>query len=83
MNEVTSLASRTLNSKAWSPTDAIRDALRRIEEGEVAPNKVVVIMLTDTNTGYHTNYSQAQMSCSEMILLLEIQKQIFLREMGL
>lgn len=83
MGEVVSMVSKSPNAKLWSVSDAILDAHKRIEEGELSPNKVLVIMLTESDGQYKTSYSQAQMSCSEMILLLEIQKQLFLKDMGL
>lgn len=52
-------AHKTWNAKDWTPRDALVDALRRIDRGELKLDTVVVCMREKIKGGCRTSYSQA------------------------
>ncbi len=82
MSNVVNLADRLNDGRMASPEQAAADFLARIEAKEIVPTKILCLALNTEDGQYHVSFSQAGMSCSEMIALLEVAKSIFLKEMG-
>lgn len=62
-----------------APTDILEEALRDIREGilTIKPTKALIILLDNSGTTYDTRFYQAGMKASELIALIEYQKQVF------
>jgi len=76
------ISEKAQNSCAWSPSDALEDALKDISEKNRDPSDSLVILLDRRDGKYKINWYIAGMSISEVIALLEISKQEFFKEMG-
>lgn len=81
MNNVISLADKTSDGTKWTPVDALRDMIKDIESGERHATKVLILRLDDTDE-YDVGFTQAGMSMSQCLALLEVAKQVVLEQMG-
>ena len=77
---VISLANRTDSGRRWSIEDMLKDLIDD-KERLSKYNKAVVLLLNDDNQ-YTTGFNQAGMSMAECILLCDMAKDGFKREMG-
>ena len=82
MSNIISLAGHLNDGRLCSPDQAATDFLARIETKEISPTKILCLAVNTSNGQYDVSFTQAGMSCSEMVALLEIAKQIFLKELG-
>jgi len=62
-----------------SPQDILEEALRELKEGVLTchPTKALIILLDNSGDLYDTRFYQAGMKASELIALIEYQKQVF------
>lgn len=51
-----------------TPIQTLQDAISDIESGKRSPNKLVVLMLDDTD-GYNTNFYASNLKTSELLAL--------------
>jgi len=79
MKKVIRLSDVKNDCRLISPADTLRDALHDIENGEKKPNKLMVLMLDDTNGKYDASFYCSNLKASEVIALFEIEKDIFVR----
>ena len=79
---VVPLSEHNYNSKSWTLVDGLKDLLNSIESGECKANKMLIMLLTDGNGSYKTNFINVGMSASECISLCEVSKIRFLGMMG-
>lgn len=75
------LASRSEDSRLWTPAQMLEDALADVMSGERPHNKALILFLSDRDGKYDVGFSQANMSMSECIALCEIAKTIFKEQM--
>ena len=81
-DNVVSLGDRSESARRWSVTDMLKDAIKRIEAGEVKNKKAIILFLDDEeHNTYIRNFNQAGMNMTECILLCEMGKQMFYEEM--
>lgn len=79
LNEVR--AEKEQDSRAWTPLEALKAAVRDIEEGRANPEKLVVHYLERKEDGrYKTKYYASGLLITEHIGLLEIAKQQTINE---
>ena len=83
-NKVISLAEKTESSTMWSPEDALREALKDLEEGGrwEGRRKLIVLALDDEDGNYSVSYVNAGCKASEMLAILEIAKKVVEQSMG-
>jgi len=83
MNDNTrSMAEHTRDASRWSPDQALEDAFEEIRSGRRQANKVLVLFLDDSDGRYDVGFTQAGLSMSQAIALMEVAKPLFLDEMG-
>lgn len=82
MDKVISLAERKEDGTLWSPIDALQDAITKYEDPEYSGNKVLILHLNDEDGSYNVGFTQAGMSASEMIGVLELAKTVMKEHMG-
>ena len=83
MTEPTNMAEFTGNAEMWSVEQMLADSLSESQQGDRQRyGKAVVLWLDDSDGRFDVGYTQAQMSCSQMIALVEAAKAMFLEEMG-
>lgn len=70
------------NGTMSSPINKLRSAIEDIENGDISPDKILILSLNTENGSYIINWHQAGMRMSECITLCEISKAKFLAEMG-
>lgn len=88
MTEVRSInalrASRDNDNSLLSPIECLEDVIQDIKSGKLSCDKLLVLTL-DTGPdggGYDTHFAACNMKMSEMIALMEVEKHIFYRCMG-
>jgi len=83
-DNVIKLAEATGDAKMWSPEQMLEYSLHEVQPGggREEVNKALVLFLTNTDGAYDVNYTQAGMSCSEMLALLDVAKAVLLKDMG-
>ena len=72
---VTHIANIKEDGSLWSVRDMLADAIEEVENGKRKDKKAIVIFLDDEEK-YDIGFNQAGMKASEMIVLLEITKDI-------
>ena len=79
-DKVVGIVTRSHRNDQWSVRQMMEDA---IQDDEQHPEftKAMVLRLNTQNEGYETGWAAVDMSCSEMLALLEVVKQVILREM--
>ena len=83
MGKISYLSDKTHNGDHWSVQQMLQDALESPaipEEGNF--DKALFVKLDSNNGDYTVGFSQAGMSMSECLALIEVVKTMFLREMG-
>lgn len=65
----------------WTPQCALRHSLEYCDQKQ--PDAIIIIALHNEGDRYDTSFSQSGMKMSEVIALLEIQKQRLLQSSGL
>ena len=79
-DNVTGIVTRSHRNEQWSVRQMLEDAIRDDEQHpEFA--KAMVLRLNTQNGGYEAGWAAVDLSCSEMVALLEVAKQAILREM--
>ncbi len=69
------------DSRRYSCSDVLREALQDVESGGRTPTKCVVLFLDDgAHQRYNTGWVQSGMRMSEMIALMEVIKQRIINE---
>jgi len=83
-DKIIKLVEATGDAKMWTPEQMLEYSLHEVQPGGglVEVNKALVLFLTNTDGDYKVGYTQAGMSCSEMLALLEVAKAVLLKEMG-
>lgn len=79
-DKVVNLANVKGDATLWTPAQLFEDALNDDEYKKY--NKVISIFLKDTEDDYDIRFSQAGMSMSEILSVLEVAKTVVLSEMG-
>jgi hypothetical protein len=69
----------TKSSMDWTNKQMLEEALSVCEKDD--PDKMIVLFLWDGKGNYHHRFMQTGMKCSEMIALLEVNKQKLIRMM--
>lgn len=86
MSDVTSLnaerAARAQDNRLLSPVECLRDAMRAIESGDRACDKVLVLTLDTSGDRFGVGYFASQLRGSEILALCEAMKARMLAEMG-
>ena len=82
MNKVSYLSDKTRNGDHWTVQQMLQDALDTPPGPEGNFDKALFVKLDSNNGDYTVGFSQAGMSMSECLALIEVVKTIFLREMG-
>jgi len=83
-DNIIKLAETTGDAIMWTPEQMLEYSLREVQSGgeREEVNKAMVLFLTNTDGVYDVGCTQAGMSCSEMLSLLEVAKAILLKDMG-
>ncbi len=83
-DKIINLAERTKSSTLWSPEDALRDALKDLEEGGrwEGRRKLIVLSLGDDEGSYSVGFVNAGFNASGLLAILEIAKRIVEKDMG-
>ena len=81
MGEVTNLGEYANNGIMRDPIAALKDVIRLIEKGEIAPDKILILTLETKDSTYSTSWHQAGMKMSECLPLLDVTKVRILQEM--
>jgi len=83
-DNVIKLAETTGDAKMWTPEQMLEYSLSEVRSGggREDVNKALVLFLTTTDGVYDVGCTQAGMSCSEMLALLEVAKAVLLKDMG-
>jgi len=83
-DNVIKLVEATGDAKMWTPEQMLEYSLHEVQPGggREDVNKAIVLFLTTTDGVYDVNYTQAGMSCSEMLALLDVAKAVLLKDMG-
>jgi hypothetical protein len=82
IGDIELLGNLTNNSKMITPEMMLEDAKKDILNGDIKPNKAIFIYLDTEEDGYDIGWYNANMSCSEILALIEVAKTLFLKEMG-
>jgi len=82
MTNISYLADKCDNALLDTPLHALELVKERIETGQQAPTKLIVISLDDSSGQYDVKWQQAVMTMSQLLALLEIAKTIAINEMG-
>lgn len=67
---------------AWTVRDALMDMVDDIDQGIIAPDKVIIVARTDEETSFDEHWTLAGMKFSEAISVLEYRKYRMLAEMA-
>ena len=70
------------DNRLVSPGDCLADAKSELESGKRIANKVLILTLNDVDGGYDVGHYASDLSCAEMIALMEVAKARFLSYMG-
>jgi hypothetical protein len=81
MAEPIELSDYTGSSMSWGVEGMLRTALREVEKGERNANKAIVIFLNDEDGAWDIGFSQAQLSHSEIVSVIETLKHYLCLEM--
>ena len=77
-DKIISLAVHAGDSRLWTVEQMLEDAIQ--EAAERKPTKGIVLMLSDLDDGYEYAYLQSGMKASQIVSLLEVAKQNFIRD---
>ncbi len=79
-DKIIDLALLTDDAKAWTPSQMLKEAQRRVGPGGDCEHvkKAIVIYLDDEDGIYGTAWNESGMKCSEMVTLLEVVKNGFI-----
>ena len=80
--KITHLSHRCSDGTKWTVEQMLEDALSDLREHRRAPTKAIVIFLDDESLKYDVGFSQAGLSLSQAISLIEVAKSSLLREIG-
>jgi hypothetical protein len=75
------LSEYTGSSMSWDVEGMLRHAIKQMQSGERVANKAIVIFLDDIDDGWDIGFTQAQMTHSEMVALMETLKHHLCNEM--
>ena len=67
------------DAKRWSVEDMLHDSIQEVGSGERECSKALVVFLDDTEGRYNMGFSNAGLSASESVALLEAAKKQFLK----
>ena len=81
MSNVADIGLHSGNGKMTSPINCLKDVIKCIEDGDISPNKILVITLNSKDDTYATSWHQAGMKMSDCLALIEVAKVRFLQEM--
>jgi len=79
---IVSLGEKSFDGKRWGVEQMMLNAIGDVNSGAIKPTKALVLFLDDDDGSYDVHFVQAGMSCSQMLALVEVAKQIFLQDMG-
>lgn len=84
MGDVTNFAKATNNGQIRTPEETLKDALEHIGKHDAFKNgkKLLVLCVDDTDNNYKVNFVQGGMTMSQCLLLCEVAKQIFIKDLG-
>ena len=72
--DIVQMADLKQDNSLISPVECLRDVVRRIEAGEISPDKLIIVTLQTERDGedgyYETHYFASNMRLSEQIALL-------------
>ncbi len=84
--KVINFGKETNNGKIMSPRELLEDALEMMDNEEdnefKIANKMVILVLDDTDGCYNVHWAQAGMLMSQCAMLCEVGKVTFLDELG-
>lgn len=69
-DNVVHIAGAGADNRSLSPIQALEWAIKDIQSGERACNRLLIITLDDTNGQYHSGYYAANIKQSEILALL-------------
>ncbi len=73
MGKITHIADIKNDNSLLNPKQCLEDVIRRIDDGDIDPNKLVIIHLqTNPEGNYEWNTYKSNLRDSELIALLEI-----------
>ena len=84
-NNVVSLGKHAEDAKMITPSQCLQDCLDNDigkRDAFIKAKKLIVIALDDTEDDYWINFTQAGMTYSEIVALLETMKSYITKEMG-
>jgi hypothetical protein len=67
-------AERANDAREWTPVDLLRDALARVESGEIKPTQIALYMIEEDETIWRPHCTVAGMTKGEHVALLELMK---------
>ncbi len=80
MNNVEIFALASGDAMSWTPEQMLATARNRAAEGgECEHVKKAIVIFLDDNDGYNSSFNQSGMKCSEIIALLEVVKNEFIK----
>jgi len=81
MAEPIELSDYTNSSMSWDVEGMLRHSIKQIQEGKREANKAIVVFLNDDDGAWDIGFTQAQLSHSEIISILETLKHYLCLEM--
>ena len=82
MNDVTHIGEKVEDNRLLSVEYVLERTLAEVREGKIDANRLLILYTKDTEGTYFPGYRAANISCSEILALLEIGKIMALEEMG-
>ncbi len=82
MSKISYISDKKCDGNLWSVKDMLRDAVNDPLIIDGTFNKALIIKLDDKNDAYTVGFSQAGMSMSQCLALVEVVKTVLLEEMG-
>lgn len=80
--KVVRLADVSESCHHWTPVDALKEAIHRIESGELPANKVFIIMVDMTPDDHRIGYTNCGFNKLETVAILESVKMRMFEEMN-
>lgn len=75
-------AEKENDNRLISPKDQLKEALHDIETGEIAPTKLMIVYVDDTDGSYTTGYYLSNAKATEAIAMCEATKISLFASMG-